>query len=437
MKDEAFKKLALSNSFKDSGGEKLLQFIWRFQYYNHAELTTTTGEHLQILHPGVLNTNQGPDFLDAKLKIGNTILAGNLEVHLKTSQWYEHGHQLDPNYKNVILHVVYENDHPFESNIPVLELQSRISKQLLARYSELVNNHTFIPCAGTIHTVHELTWLSWKERLLAERLTRKAGTVLSFLKETNAHWEETFWWTLARNFGIKVNTEAFEAVARSLPTSVLAKHKQQIHQLEALLFGQAGLLKNEIDDEYYRLLQREYKFLSKKYQLQPVTIPILYLRMRPDNFPTIRLAQLAALVQNAAHLFSKALEARTLEELRGQFQVTANDYWHYHYKFGEPSEYKKKNLGINTIDNIFINTIIPVLYAYGIYHKNEQTKAEALEWLEHLASESNTVTAGFKNLSIPSKSAYDSQSLLELKHEYCEPKKCLNCAIGNAVLKIT
>lgn len=417
-----------------TGGEKLLQYIWQFQYFNKAELQTTAGEKLQIIFPGKLNSNQGPDFTSAQIIIENTTLAGSIELHLKASQWNEHGHENDANYKNVILHVVLENDLPV-STIPVLELQSRISNLLLDRYTGLMNSVNFIPCANSVADVKEITWLAWKERLLAERLTRKSSIVFKFLEENNDHWEESFWWMLSRNFGMKVNSDAFESMARSIPVNILAKHKNRIHQLEALLFGQSGLLKENLNEDYPKLLQREYNFLKKKYDLKPIHGHVHFLRMRPGNFPTIRLSQLAALIQNSAHLFSKVLEIEKVSEVQKMFDVTSNDYWHYHYRFDIASSFKKKAIGKDMIDNIIINTIIPVLFAYGLYHKEEKYKSKAILWLEELSAEINSITKGFTNLELSNRSAFDSQAFIELKTQYCDHKHCLQCAIGNALLK--
>jgi hypothetical protein len=303
-----------------------------------------------------------------------------------------------------------------------------------------MNASGFIPCEKNISSVRDIVWKSWKERLLAERLLRKAAIAENFLQQNNYHWEETFWWLLARNFGIKVNADAFEAMAKSVSINILAKHKNQIHQLEALLLGQAGLLDKNTDsyqhkDDYPLLLQREYTFLKKKYSLRPIHQPVHFLRMRPGNFPTIRLAQLAMLIQGSAHLFSKIKEAGSVKLVRKWFDVVANDYWHYHYRFEEPSAFKKKKLGDAMIDNIIINTICPVLFAYGNYHDENKYKEKALKWLEETAAESNSITKGFLQLGIENKNAFDSQALIELKNEYCNKKRCLDCAVGNAILK--
>lgn len=416
--------------------ERLLQYIWQFQYFNKTDLLTNNGEAVHVIFPGQYNTNQGPDFSDAKIKIAQTIWAGTVELHLKTSDWEKHNHQHDKNYKNVILHVVWEDD-AVKSDIPVIELKGRVSKILLMRYEELMNKGSFIPCENSIQTVKEITWKSWKDRLLAERLQRKTRMVEVLLQQNNYHWEETFWWLLARNFGMKVNSDAFEAMARSIPLALLARQKHQLHQLEALLLGQAGLLQGKFDDDYAGLLQKEYRFQQSKHLLKPISLPVHFLRMRPGNFPTIRLAQLAILVHQSAHLFSKIKEAGSLKEIKSWFDVTTNDYWHYHYRFDEPSSFKKKKLGEAMIDNIIINTVAPVLFAYGSYHNEQHYKDKALLWLEGTAPEANSITKGFAGLGIENKNAFDSQALIELKNEYCSKKRCLECGVGNALLKTT
>ena len=315
--------------------ERLLQFIWQFSYYNKNELETISAETIQIIAPGQYNTNQGPDFLNAKIKIGKTLWAGNIELHLKTSDWNKHNHQHDKNYKNVILHVVWENDNnTADDSIPIIELKQRVSKILLQRYEELMNSRAFISCDKTIHSVRDIVWKNWKERLLAERLLRKSKVIETYLQQNNFHWEESFWWLLARNFGMKINADAFESMAESVSLKILAKHKSQIHQLEALLLGQAGLLEKKFIEDYPKLLQKEFKFLKEKYSLKSIHQPVHFLRMRPGNFPTIRLAQLAMLVYNSSHLFSKIKEADSVSVVNKWFDITANDYWHYHYRFG-------------------------------------------------------------------------------------------------------
>ncbi len=419
--------------------EDLLQYIWQFQYYNNKELQTTSGEKIQIQFQGTHNSNQGPDFTAAKIKIGETLWAGNVELHINSSDWNLHRHSLDDNYNNIILHVVWNHDAEINASnnhqLPVLELQDRVPKMLLAKYRELMEGARFIPCENQVHHINELTLSNWKQRLLAERLVSKSEKVLSVLKQTNFHWEETFWRIIAGNFGLKVNSGFFQKLAESLPVSILAKHKNSIHHLEALLFGQAGLLDKNFDGKYPVMLQKEFKFYRQKYKLQPVEEKLYFLRMRPSNFPTIRLAQLAILIHESEHLFSKIKECKDIKDVKKMLQVTANDYWNYHYVFDEETAYKMKTLGSQMIDNIIINTIVPVLFAYGIHHNEKAYKEKAIKWLEDISSEKNTITKGFEGLNFSNKNAFDSQALIQLKNEYCNKKLCLHCAIGNSILK--
>ena len=415
--------------------EKLFQFIWQFQYFRRSGLHTLNGDCLEILFPGNPNTNQGPDFSDARIRINDTIFAGSVELHLKTSDWVRHGHDRDKNYNNVILHVVFHHDQLFSKDIPILELCGHISKMMLQQYAMLMDREMFIPCGNALLQVHPLVLHSWKERLVVERLIRKSKGILRMLEQLSFHWEEVFWRLLARNFGLKVNGEAFEALAASLPLNLLARHKHQIHHLEALLMGQAGLLSEDKSDPYYCLLQREYRFLQAKYGLVPSRIPVHFLRLRPVNFPTIRLAQLAALMHRSEHLFSKFLEAETVHDLTEWLRVQANDYWHYHYSFAHESVYQPKRVGMVMVENLLINTLAPLLFAYGCHHGNDGFKAKAVEWLGQVASEKNSILDGFEKLGVVPGSAYDSQALLELKNEYCNYRRCLSCAVGNALLK--
>ena len=415
--------------------ERLLQYIWQFQYFNSKELITAEEESLQVIHPGTLNTNQGPDFTDAKIKIGKTIWAGSIELHINSSDWKNHKHSGDKNYKNVILHVVWQHDTQLHLPFSTLVLHDKVPKLLLKKYDELMNANSFIPCEKNIHLINTLTWQNWKERILVERLQTKTQLILNYLQQNNNHWEETLWWLLAKNFGIQVNSVAFEKIAQSISINILAKHKEQIHQTEALLFGQAGLLDADFKEDYPKLLQREYNFLKKKYDLKKVEASLVFLRMRPSNFPTVRLAQLAMLVHESLHLFSKIKESKDVKSIKTLLQVTANDYWHYHYSFDEATAFKKKKLGEQMIDNILINTVVPILFAYGHYHQEEVYKEKALSWLEQIKAEKNSITKGFTSLQIESKTAFDSQALIQLKNEYCNKKRCLDCSVGNKLIR--
>ncbi|HTQ63362.1 MAG TPA: DUF2851 family protein [Puia sp.] len=416
--------------------EKLLQFIWRFRYFSQRELCTENGENISIIHPGVLNNNQGPDFLNAKIKIDRTIWIGNIELHLQSSQWEKHEHGKDKNYNNVILHVVWIDDAGGnERNIPTLVLHQRISRLLLEKYKEWMESPSFIPCKNNIGQTHDMIWLSWKERLLAERLHRKSILVRDYLFQNKDHWEETLWWMIAGNFGSKVNTGIFETIARNISTQILAKHKNQICQLEAMLMGQAGLLESDFKDEYPLLLKKEYQFLKKKYQLPHIHQPVHFLRMRPGNFPTIRLSQLASLVHSSSHLFSRIKEIKTITEIKELLAVTVSDYWMTHYVFEEVSPVKNKTLGDQMKQNIIINSLVPVLYTYGIIHQLEAIKNKSISWLESMLPEKNSVMEEWNKINVEAKNSFDSQALLELKTHYCDRRRCLECAIGNALLK--
>jgi hypothetical protein len=415
--------------------EKLLQYIWQFQYFNTTEIESADGEPIVILHPGNLNTNQGPDFNNAKIKVGDAIWAGHVELHIQSSDWLQHKHSMDKNYGNVVLHVVWKNDTAIKLPFPTLELQDKVPKLLLKKYEEMMAVARFIPCENNIKQVPSIVWEAWKERMLIERLQQKSALVKAYLKDNNNHWEETFWWLLAKNFGVKINSDSFEKIARSLPLTILAKHKNQVQQLEALLFGQASLLTGDFIDSYMVMLQKEYQFLQKKYQLLSANAPLYFLRMRPSNFPTVRLAQLAMLVHNSVHLFSVIKHSTDIQEVKKLLDVTANDYWHYHYMPDEESAFKEKRLGAQMADNILINTVIPILFTYGYLHGDSIVKDRALLWMDQISAEKNNITKGFEAIGIANKSAFDSQALIQLKNEYCNNKRCLECAIGNKLLR--
>ena len=419
--------------------EKLLQFIWQFQYYNKQQLQTVAGEEIQILKVGMLNTNQGPDFLNASIKINNITLIGNIELHIKSSQWHQHNHSKDKNYNNVILHIVWQNDEQiFDANnnlIPTFELQNLIPKMLLEKYNILMQTNTALPCANFLPALSNIGWLSWKERLTTERLLIKSENVLQVFENTNHNWEETFWQILAYNFGLKVNADLFKQVAKSISINILAKHKNQIQQLEALLLGQANLLQHNTTNNYVAMLQKEYLFLQKKHGLKNIEGNAMFLRMRPANFPTIRLAQLAMLVHNSTHLFSKIKQIENVKTVQALFDITCNDFWHYHYTLNdEQQHFEPKKLGKQMINNIIINTIIPVLFAYGNYMQEDNYKIKAMQWLQELQPEKNIITNSWKNYNIDNKSAFDSQALIHLTNNYCNKKMCLSCAVGNKIL---
>lgn len=416
--------------------ERLLQFIWQFQYFNKSELQLATGESLQILHHGQYNTHQGPDFLQGAIKIGDTRWVGNIELHVLSSDWFRHSHQNDKNYNNVILHVVWIDDLEREKSLlPLLSLQDKVPKMLLSQYQDWMRNSFFIPCGQQLTSVNTIIWDGWKERLLIERLERKKKMIEKSLHACQQNWEETFWWLVSRNFGSTVNGDAFESIAKSLPINLLARHKSQINVVEALLFGQAGLLEGMSGEPYIRMLTKEYRFYKKKYRLEPIHEPIHFLRMRPENFPSIRLAQLAMLIHQSSHLFSQLLELTSVVDVKKLLTVTANDYWHYHYRPGGSSTFKPKTLGDQMANNLIINTITPILYAFGVINGKPGLKDRVINWLAHIPGENNKITNDFALNGISSKTAFDSQSVIELKKSWCDNRRCLDCAVGNAILK--
>jgi hypothetical protein len=419
--------------------ESLLQFIWQFQYFNQEALQTTAGEPVQIMKSGLPNTNQGPDFLDARIRVNNTVWSGSVELHVAAADWARHQHYKDEHYKNVVLHVVWKNDLKARKNMPdcpVLELQHRVPKLMLQHYSHLMRNTGFIPCGKSIGAVSDtLAFTHWKERLLGERLLQKAAPILAAVEASGGNWEEIFWQTLARNFGVIVNAVAFEEMAKATPLLLLAKNKHSLVKIESLLMGQSGLLEDLFSDDYARMLQQEYRFLAAKYQLKHSVVKPLFLRMRPMSFPTIRLSQLAGLIFQSNHLLSTLLEQKDLEAAKQLFRVSASDYWLYHYRFDQYSPMKEKNLGEEMVNNIITNTIIPVLFAYGEQKGKNSYKDRAINWLMQMPAEVNSITRAFARLGIKTGDAAGSQALIQLKNQYCRTRRCLECAVGAALLK--
>lgn len=422
--------------------EVFLHHIWKLKLFDFKNLKTIQGEALDLVQIGTHNHHAGPDFSNARIKIGSTLWAGSVEIHKKSSDWLAHQHEQDEAYRNTILHVVYEHDTEIRRSngeiIPTLELKGRIEPQYIHRYWKLLTNNHWIPCAAQLPLMLDLTarMFTWMDRLVVERLERKTQEIDWCMKQTNSNWEETFYWFLARSFGVKQNSEPFEALAKSLPLLVLSKHKQNLQQLEALLLGQAGFLEENFEEIYPQALQKEYQYLRQKYSLVPLQASSWkFGRMRPANFPTIRLAQFAVLVQQSSHLFSKILETQDIRQLRAMLDVQLSGYWETHYQLGEASILRPKSLGKGTVDLILINTVAPFLFVYGQNKGLDDFKERALELLQSLPSEQNSILQDWSELGIKSSSAYDSQALIQLKKEYCDQKRCLDCAVGNWILQ--
>jgi hypothetical protein len=421
--------------------ENLLQFIWQFRLYNASKpLLTNEGLEVIVIHPGTLNKHAGPDFLEAKIKIGNTLWVGNIEVHLKSSDWKKHQHEQNENYSNLIVHVVYEHDVEVEthnnSHFPTIELKYHLDKKWLYKYESMMNEQQFIPCEKYIEEVREITIHQQLDRMLTERLEAKTVYIQTLLSQYNHNWHEVFYIVLARSFGLQINQDAFEQLAKSIPLSLFAKHKNNIFQLEALLYGQAGFLFDYFDELYPIQLQKEYQYLQKLYHLKPIEkYRWKFLRLRPANFPTIRIAQFAQLLFQSTHLFSKITEAKSIKEIEQLFQIEVSDFWQSHYTFLETSLEKTKSIGHLFIQLIIINAVIPAIFEYGKLQGKEAYCIKAIEFLKQLKAEKNMIIDQWNLLGIHCENAADSQALLQLKKSYCDKKRCLECSIGFAVLK--
>lgn len=423
--------------------EDFLHYVWKFRLFDRIDLKTDDGEELEILSAGMHNTDAGPDFHNARVRIGETVWAGNIEVHLSASDWQKHGHTTDNAYGNVILHVVYHNDEPLilpnGRKVPTLQLKNRVPDELYNRYHQMIfGNQSIIPCESSIGGIDNLIMHNWLTRVLVERLEKRSEAVINTLDLNRGDWEETFYQFLAANFGFKINALPFELMAKSLPQLTLAKHKNNSMQIEALIFGQAGFLDTELKDEYPLRLKKEYDFLRKKYNLKPIENHLWkFMRLRPQNFPTIRLAQFAALIVQSNHLFSKILEIKDIDALRNLFSaIKVNDYWDDHYRFDVLSKPLPKTFGASSVDIILINTLALFLFSYGKQHQQQYYISRSLKLLENLPAERNNITEDFVTLGLKINNAFESQALLELKNNYCNYKKCLQCGVGNKILKL-
>ncbi|WP_316738953.1 DUF2851 family protein [Pedobacter aquatilis] len=421
--------------------EDFLHYVWQFRSFDNNDLRISSGECLKIIHQGFLNKNAGPDFNNAKIQIGETVWAGNIEIHLKSSDWLRHNHQNDSSYENVILHVVFDNDIEIKrldrTVLPVLELKNRISKTLIQKYEYLFLNLNDFPCNAKIHIVDKMIIDSFLSRTVIERFEQKTVHVIETLNELNGNWDETFYRFIARNFGFKVNALPFELFAKAIPQQIYAKHKDNAMQIEALVFGAAGFLNSNFEDDYPAKLKREFQFLKKKYSIKPVEVSLWkFMRMRPQNFPTIRLAQFAALIIKANHLFSKIMEISSVVQLRALFEnLPVNDFWKSHYHFNKETEGVNIQIGKSSKDNILLNTVSLLLFAYGKHTGTQFYISRAIKLLESLPAEENAITDKFVSAGVIMENAFASQGILQLKKHYCEHKKCLSCGIGIKILK--
>ncbi|MCF8454074.1 MAG: DUF2851 family protein [Pedobacter sp.] len=416
--------------------EDLLHYIWKFRLYHVSDLNSTSGESLDIIRPGQHNHHAGPDFSNAKIRIGDTLWAGNVEIHIRSSDWYRHQHQFDKAYDNVILHVVaYHDQEIFRTDgteITVLEIGNLIPEEIAQNYEDLMAGLNWIPCEKKIKLVDEFFINACLTRVLIERLEEKSELIDALLIEVKGSWNDAFYISLARNFGFKTNALPFEMLARSLPQSLLARYKDRSYQIEALIFGQAGFLETKLKDPYPQLLRKEYRFLRKKHDLMPVDMYLWkYMRLRPRNFPSIRLAQFAALIIRSNHLFSKIIDERDVAIITAMFnKLKLNEYWNTHYRFDQECKYSAVSFGEETISNILINTVSVFLFAFGIRTGSVIHRERGLMLLESLKPERNAIIRKFNDIGVNSSNSAISQALIQLKKSYCDQKKCLSCGIG-------
>ncbi|MDR3227569.1 MAG: DUF2851 family protein [Prevotellaceae bacterium] len=417
--------------------EAFLQFIWRFGLFKKNSLTTTENENISILNLGMINNDSGPDFINAKIKIGKIIWVGNVEIHINASDWKRHKHNADKSYDNVVLHVVKNADcDVFRSNgtkIAVLEIQ--YDSNLENRYKKLLDAQTWVACQNYVGNIETFKVKHLLNRLLIERLEQRSVHINKILEETKNDFKEVFYRLLFRSFGFGVNALPFELLAQSTPLAAISKHRDSAFQMEALLFGQAGFLDESPADDYQQQLQKEYKFLQNKFALTPIEKHLWkFMRLRPTNFPTIRIAQLAKLLTQTDGLLAKIISFEKPDELNVFFDFNASEYWDTHYNFGKKTSKRVKSFGKKSAEKIIINLIVPYLFAYGKAKGIEKYSEKSLDLLEIILPEKNNVVEGWENVGVKVENAFYSQALIQLKTMYCNQKRCLQCAIGKNII---
>jgi hypothetical protein len=420
--------------------EEFLYYIWQYKLFAKRDLRTTEKQQITIVKSGIQNKNAGPDFLNGQVKIGAQLWAGNIEMHLKSSDWYVHKHEEDVNFDAVILHVVWEHDAVvFMKNnepMPTIELKNFVDDKLLLNYKNLIYSpQSWILCEKQIATLDQFLVDNWLERLYFERLEQKSIFIMELLQETNYNFETVLFQLIAKSFGLKVNGDSFLQLAKSIDFLILRKVSFDEQQVTALFFGQAGFLEKEVEEGYYQQLKKEYKYLKHKYKLHPIANEqFQFFRMRPQNFPTIRIAQLASLFFTHQNLFSKLMSITKKEEFYALFSFTIQGFWKTHYTFESESKKSPKKLSKSFIDLILINTIIPLKFVY-LQSRGAADKDEIIQLIRQVSSEKNSIISKFSDLKIVAKTALESQALLELKNNYCTKKRCLQCAIGNNLVR--
>jgi len=419
--------------------EDFLHYLWKFKKFDTLNLKTSNGEEITIINVGQYLELAGPDFFNSQIIIGNQKWAGNVEIHLKSSDWYVHHHERDEAYENVILHVVWEHDTEIfrknNSEIPVLELKKYVDTATVANFQSLMAPKSWIFCEKELNEINDFTLKNWQERLFFERLERKSKPIYELLEQTNNDWEAVLFCLLAKNFGLNTNGGVFFKIAQTIPFSIIRKESFEVENLEALLIGMASLLDSEKEDTYFKDLKFRYFYLLHKYQLEKNNVePVQFFKHRPDNFPTIRLSQLANLYHIQQNLFSKISNSNSLKSIYETFEVSVSNYWRNHYQFDKESPKKNKKLTKSFIDLIVINTLIPLQFAYA-KNQGKEISEDLIFMLNEVVSEKNAIIDKFSSFGVKPKNAFESQSLLQLKNEYCNKSRCLECSIGMELLK--
>ncbi len=417
--------------------EQFLHHIWGLGLFNKNGLTSTENEEISIYSPGFYNYNSGADYSNARIKIGRTIWAGNVEIHLKSSDWFRHGHQLDPSHKNTILHVVYENDHEIEG-MPCLELKGKIEDHLLKNFETLHLQFHNLPCEHFLHHLDVLSTINWMERLAIQRLQRKTEQIEELLEITKNDWEQVLFIMISRYLGMKVNSDPMEILTRAVPRDFCERNRENALSIEAVHFGIAGFLGKPFKDEWHEQLYHEFIFQKKKWKFKEMDASMWkYGRLRPANFPSVRISQLSALSSRKGNLFEKILAIEDLKSLYPVFDISAHSYWKKHSRFGVEADMGNRvNTGHQTLDNLVINAIIPILFAYGSLRSKPELKDRVLNWLDHIEAEDNKITRIWKGFQINGENALHSQGLIELYTRFCIVKLCLNCNWGNKFLNL-
>ena len=419
--------------------EEFLHYLWKFKKFDTSNLISFNGEKITIEKSGNYLQLAGPDFFNAQITIENQKWAGNVEIHIKSSDWYLHHHERDSNYDSVILHVVWEHDAEIyrinNTEIPVLILKNYVAKETLDNYNSLIAPKNWIYCEKQLCSVDEFVLLNWQERLFFERLERKSKPIETLLEHTNQDWEAVLFCLLAKNFGLNTNGDSFFKVATSIPFSIIRKESAVLQNFESLLFGKAGLLDLDKEDVYYKTLKSNYDYLLQKHQLESTPIiPLQFFKHRPDNFPTIRLSQFVNLYFTQQQLFSRIIDANSIESMYQIFNVAVSEYWETHYQFDRVSPKKRKALSKAFIDLLIINTIVPLKFAYA-KSLGQDNSEQLIELLIQVSPEQNAIIDKFISLKMKIENAFDTQSLLQLKNEYCNKVRCLHCNIGIELLK--